>query len=154
MSFVPPARRTRRPLLALLALLLLLVIGYAVQAARPGSPHTPGPPASHGPAVTAAPRSSSSSGDTVALSALPPQAQSIVALIQSGGALPYSRDGIEFRNREGMLPRQRSGYYHEYTVPTPGEADRGPRRIITGLDGQFYYTPDHYATFRRVDVTR
>src|SRR6266568_2122192 len=32
--------------------------------------------------------------------------------------------------------------------------DRGGRPIITGKNGEYYYTPDHYETFRRVDVTR
>jgi ribonuclease T1 len=39
-------------------------------------------------------------------------------------------------------------------VSTPGSPDRGARRIITGRDGEFYYTADHYESFRRVDVAR
>jgi ribonuclease T1 len=36
-------------------------------------------------------------------------------------------------------------------VRTPGERDRGPRRIVTGdHDTQIFYTGDHYATFVRV----
>jgi ribonuclease T1 len=73
-------------------------------------------------------------------------------LIQAGGPFPYPRDGVVFRNAEGLLPQEPSGYYHEYTVPTPGEFDRGPRRIITGADGEFYYTADHYESFRRVEI--
>jgi len=59
-----------------------------------------------------------------------------------------------FNNAERRLPDEPRGYYREYTVPTPGSADRGARRIITGKNGEYYYTPDHYETFRRVDVTR
>ena len=59
-----------------------------------------------------------------------------------------------FQNREGRLPQQPRGYYREYTVATPGSSDRGARRIVAG--GQppevFYYTDDHYATFRRFEV--
>ncbi len=94
------------------------------------------------------------SGSSVALSALPLQAQQTVARIRAGGPFPYSRDGVVFVNREGVLPHRRSGYYHEYTVSTPGESDRGPRRIIAGGAGEFYYTADHYASFRRIDLLR
>ena len=55
-----------------------------------------------------------------------------------------------FGNREGLLPDQRSGYYREYTVPTPGSQDRGARRLVIGAAGEIYYTDDHYASFRRV----
>lgn len=87
---------------------------------------------------------------SVPLRALPPQAQQTIRLIQRGGPYPYSRDGIVFSNREGRLPRQARGYYHEFTVPTPGERTRGARRIISGQTDELYYTDDHYRTFRRV----
>jgi ribonuclease T1 len=73
-----------------------------------------------------------------------------VALVDQGGPFPYDRDGVVFENREGLLPGQRSGYYHEYTVPTPGETDRGARRIITGSAGELYWTDDHYRSFERI----
>ena len=85
---------------------------------------------------------------------MPAEARHTVALIQVGGPFPYSRDGIVFNNAEHHLPRHASGYYHEYTVPTPGESDRGARRIIVGLDGEYYYTADHYESFQRVDLSR
>ena len=60
--------------------------------------------------------------------------------------------GTVFSNREGVLPGQSSGYYHEYTVVTPGSPTRGARRIVTGEQAQEdYYTSDHYATFDLVD---
>jgi ribonuclease T1 len=71
-------------------------------------------------------------------------------LIAAGGPFPYRQDGIVFQNREGLLPRRPAGYYHEYTVDTPGSPDRGPRRIIAGSQGERYYTDDHYASFKRV----
>jgi ribonuclease T1 len=86
----------------------------------------------------------------VALAALPPEAAATVALIRDGGPFPYDRDGIVFENREGLLPDESSGYYHEYTVPTPGASDRGARRIIEGSAGELYWTDDHYRTFERI----
>lgn len=84
---------------------------------------------------------------TIAAAQLPLEARRTLRLIQQGGPFPYPRDGVTFQNREGMLPREPSGYYREYTVPTPGAGDRGARRIITGKNGERYYTPDHYRTF-------
>ncbi len=81
---------------------------------------------------------------------LPPEARQTVALIKAGGPFPYARDGVVFNNREGQLPQKARGYYHEFTVKTPGARDRGARRIITGRDGELYYTDDHYRTFKRV----
>ena len=81
---------------------------------------------------------------------LPHEARQTIALIKSGGPFPYSRDGVVFGNREGRLPKKARGYYHEYTVKTPGARDRGARRIISGREGELYYTDDHYRTFRRV----
>ena len=81
---------------------------------------------------------------------LPAEARQTIAIIKSGGPFPYSRDGVVFNNREGQLPKKARGYYHEYTVKTPGARDRGTRRIISGRDGELYYTDDHYRTFRRV----
>jgi ribonuclease T1 len=81
---------------------------------------------------------------------LPPQARETVAAIRAGGPFPYARDGAAFANREARLPKRERGYYHEYTVKAPGERGRGPRRIITGRGGEFYYTDDHYRSFRRI----
>lgn len=84
---------------------------------------------------------------------LPSQGRDTIRLIHSGGPFPYPRnDGVVFGNREGHLPKQTSGYYHEYTVKTPGASNRGTRRIITGggslRDPQYYYyTADHYDSF-------
>ncbi|MDQ6934694.1 MAG: ribonuclease N [Actinomycetota bacterium] len=83
---------------------------------------------------------------------LPVQARETIRLILHGGPFPYSRDGAVFGNFERLLPQEPTGYYHEYTVPTPGSADRGARRIIAGKDGQMYYTGDHYQSFSRIEV--
>lgn len=86
----------------------------------------------------------------VALSEVPRQAQETLALIQRGGPFPYRKDGSVFGNFERRLPIRERGYYREYTVPTPGSRDRGARRLVAGRGGEFYYTDDHYRTFRRI----
>lgn len=84
------------------------------------------------------------------LANLPPEARQTLALIKAGGPFPYERDGIVFGNFEKRLPLQARGYYREYTVKTPWRRDRGPRRIIAGQRDEYYYTDDHYRTFRRI----
>lgn len=86
----------------------------------------------------------------IALAELPPQARRTLRLIRSNGPFPHRRDGAVFGNREGILPRERRGYYREYTVETPGASTRGARRIVTGARGELYYTDDHYNSFRRI----
>jgi ribonuclease T1 len=81
---------------------------------------------------------------------LPREAVETLALIFEGGPFPYPQDGSTFENREGLLPEQARGYYQEFTVPTPGEDDRGPRRIVVGREGESFYTDDHYASFTEV----
>jgi len=87
---------------------------------------------------------------------LPAEAHATLQLIRRGGPFEYDRDGTVFQNREGRLPAEPRGYYREYTVPTPGSRDRGARRIVTGGDppSVYYYTDDHYRTFRRIEVSR
>jgi ribonuclease T1 len=96
---------------------------------------------------------------SVTLSDLPPEARQTLQLIQRGGPFPYpQKDGSSFANFARQLPAQTRGYYREYTVPTPGSRDRGARRIIAGegphgnvaVSGEYYYTDDHYRSFRRI----
>ena len=84
---------------------------------------------------------------------LPPEAIETLALIQRGGPFPYRKDGTTFQNRERLLPTKTRGYYREYTVPTPGARDRGARRIVAGGNPPevFYYTADHYSSFRQIE---
>lgn len=86
---------------------------------------------------------------------LPPEAGPVVERILRGGPFPYRQDGAVFGNREGRLPPRPRGHYREYTVPTPGLSHRGARRIVTGGDPptEWYYTADHYETFRPFRVT-
>jgi ribonuclease T1 len=137
--------------LALTALALYLALACQQPAGSPAPSVVPTSVAS--PASVATPRLTTDpvSGLTfVDLDELPPEAATTIALIASRGPFPYSQDGVVFSNREGILPPKSSGYYHEYTVETPGSDDRGARRIVTGADGEMYYTSDHYDSFQRI----
>lgn len=90
------------------------------------------------------------STNTVGAADLPREARQTLVLIKDGGPFPYDRDGIVFGNFEKRLPLQVRGYYREYTVKSPWRRDRGPRRIIAGERGEYFYTDDHYRTFRRI----
>jgi ribonuclease T1 len=90
----------------------------------------------------------------VAAADLPREGRDVLAQIRAGGPFRYERDGVVFGNRERKLPAQTSGYYHEYTVPTPGAKTRGARRIVCGgprkAPDACFYTNDHYRSFRRI----
>ena len=112
------------------------------------------------PSLADARRSAPESADstaamaTVTLSELPREGRSTYTLILRGGPFAHDKDGTVFGNRERILPRQSRGYYREYTVRTPGSRDRGARRIVAGsppeTSGEYYYTDDHYRSFRRI----
>lgn len=89
----------------------------------------------------------SSDAPSVSVAELPPEARTTLHLIKQGGPFPYARDGMLFGNRERKLPQRPRGYYHEYTVPTPGAHNRGARRIVCGSVPECYYSSDHYRTF-------
>lgn len=104
--------------------------------------------------VTATATAATTSVGSICYSALPSQAHDTLDLIEAGGPFPYDQDGVVFQNREGVLPGQATGYYHEYTVITPDSPTRGARRIVTGEETpEDYYTSDHYETFDLVDHT-
>lgn len=86
----------------------------------------------------------------IGLEELPAEAVETLQLIARGGPYPYDRDGATFQNREGLLPEEPDGYYAEYTVITPGEDDRGARRLVVGDGDEIYYTDDHYESFREL----
>lgn len=113
--------------------------------------------------------------EQIRVARLPGEAHQTLKLIQSNGPFPYERDGITFGNYEKRLPAARRGHYREYTVKTPGVRHRGARRIVVGCarvdgskgggsaaggtlvylancrdGGEFYYTDDHYRSFRRI----
>jgi ribonuclease T1 len=60
----------------------------------------------------------------VSVKELPPEARETLALIKQNGPLPYPQDGKSFSNRERRLPLR--------------------------AQGEFYYTEDHYHSFRRI----
>ncbi len=74
--------------------------------------------------------------------------------IERGEWLQFSHDGIVFENRERRLPTGPRGYYHEFVQPTPGDDGPGAQRVVIGRQGDVYYTPDHYRTFRKVRSPR
>lgn len=82
-------------------------------------------------------------------SQLPKEARETLALIKKGGPFPYSKDGTVFGNREKRLPIKPRGHYKEYTVKTPGARNRGARRIVAG-GNVYYFTDDHYESFKRI----
>jgi ribonuclease T1 len=94
------------------------------------------------------------SENSVTVAALPLQGQQTYRLILQGGPFPYDKDGVVFGNRERLLPAQKRGYYHEYTVKTPGSRDRGARRIVCGgqpkAPDACFYSDDHYSSFRKI----
>lgn len=97
--------------------------------------------------------------EAVALSALPREAQKTHRLVLAGGPFPYEKDGVVFGNRERILPRKTRGYYHEYTVPTPGARNRGAKRLVCGGKAPTspdicYYSDDHYASFRQIQTNQ
>jgi len=85
---------------------------------------------------------------------VPKEAQQTLALIAKGGPYPYPHDGAVFENSERIPAMEASGYYHEYTAFTPGEGDRGARRIITGAGNEWFYTADRFETFVRLEEGR
>ncbi|HWD05990.1 MAG TPA: ribonuclease domain-containing protein [Amycolatopsis sp.] len=149
----------RRITAALVGLLVLVLGGWLVKESVGGSSSAPATPSSSATAgasgVTAKLPGSDSGLPVEALSSLPSQVRDTWKLIEAGGPFPYPRnDDVVFQNREKVLPRKQSGYYHEYTVKTPGSPDRGPRRLVTGQQKELFYTGDHYASFVVVDPNR
>ena len=103
--------------------------------------------------AAAVPRTSGIQPD-VSVADLPLEARDVNMLIRKGGPFAFERDGVVFGNRERILPPEPRGYYHEYTVRTPGVSSRGARRIICGgptrQPDACWYTSDHYQTFQRI----
>jgi ribonuclease T1 len=138
-----------------------------VQGTRAGATATPSfrRPAKHGAllamalvaavSIGAQAKAPAGLGAEVSLGSLSPEARKTDQLIHSGGPFPYPRDGVVFGNYEKRLERKPRGYYHEYTVPTPGAHNRGARRIICGGNPPTepeacFFTEDHYNSFHRI----
>jgi guanyl-specific ribonuclease Sa len=131
---------------------LVVVVGYLYMQRHA----TDMPPAAPPITAPAAPPESDAPPSGQLPAFLPPEARRTLALIASGGPYPHSQDGTVFGNYEHLLPARPRGWYHEYTVETPGAHDRGARRIITGGNPPelYYYTDDHYRSFREFTVPR
>jgi ribonuclease T1 len=140
-------RVRREGALTLVVLGALLLVALAV-AAGGGLGSTAAAPS---PTRAGAERLDPVSGlPTIQRAALPPEARTTLDRIAGGGPFEHGEDGSVFQNRERLLPERPPGSYHEYTVETPGSADRGARRIVTGGPGEAYWTTDHYASFARI----
>lgn len=142
-----------------LAAVVLALAGIVLAACGPAAPAWEG----SGSRASVAPAASPASAPVTNSAAARPQGrgytfaaipagersavQAALEQIAAGGPFPHRRDGIVFANREGRLPPEPAGYYHEYTVETPGAADRGARRLVTGRGGEAYYSNDHYRSF-------
>ncbi len=136
-----------RKLLGIVILLAIAVAAWHQHDAAPAPGSTSG---------IGAPSATPHHDGTLAPQGLPAEAADTLARIAAGGPFEHAQDGTVFGNYEGLLPRQPRGYYHEYTVETPGARTRGARRIITGGTPPqvYYYTDDHYRSFRRLEVPR
>ena len=147
--------RSILPLLLLAGLVVLALfafggtgfLGQLTESTTPEAAST-AEPAPAAPAPPAPAPENPSGLPEVRESALPAEGRKILNLIRAGGPYRYSQDDQTFGNFERILPRRDRGYYREYTVPTPGEPDRGARRIVAGAGGDKYYTDDHYESFK------
>jgi ribonuclease T1 len=137
---VTPSASPRRttPFVALLALLIAATLGLA--GCGSGSSNSSSKSSNSAAAKPAGMAS-------IAEASLPAEARDVIKRIDDGSTFQYRQDGVTFQNRERLLPSEPSGYYREYTVVTPGAADRGARRLILGRKGELYYTQDHYGSF-------
>ncbi|WP_045760568.1 ribonuclease domain-containing protein [Xanthomonas albilineans] len=150
----------RKPVLLIAAVVLLIVGLWGIRALQQ-PPHPQFAPAlgAAAQAPYAVPRSMSRATPPATQTwpvFLPPEARAAIALIQHGGPFPHRQDGSVLANRDNRLPARPPGYYREYTIDTPSPSARGTERIVTGGDPPeaWYYSDDHDASFRNVQVPR
>ncbi|MEK7413199.1 MAG: ribonuclease domain-containing protein [Planctomycetota bacterium] len=140
---------------------VIIIVAVAVFQQSPEAPSAPGTPPRDRAATQTTPASTTNAAhaparwDTVGGSAItdPEQVRGIwdtLQMIKRGPPFPHRQDGVVFENREGRLARHPNGWWHEYTVVTPGAGDRGARRLVVGSDGEAWYTEDHYRTFSKL----
>lgn len=162
------SRKRPTPLLAILGLLAALAAGWWTTQGGGSAPSAPAPQA----APQAAPQPGPQPAPVPSLqaqdpAAWPPGTRAVpypkggaifrevnrtLDLIEAGGPFPFTRDGVEFQNRERLLP---PSDYREYTVVTPGENDRGARRLVVDQEnGVAWLTLDHYDSFEAVARVR
>lgn len=76
-----------------------------------------------------------------------------IADIEDGTPDRFRADREIYENHGSRLPDHPRGFWRAFTVITPSERDRGPRRLVVGRDGQVWFTRDHYKTFVRLQLT-
>jgi guanyl-specific ribonuclease Sa len=76
----------------------------------------------------------------IGYSRLSAAAKTVVDNVRGGAST-----GTTYENREGVLPACAAGYYKFFTVGTND-------RVISGKAGELAYTPDHYVTFKAIDL--
>ena len=81
---------------------------------------------------------------------LPTHVQDTITHLEGNGftkAPEGYRGGREFENRPlngiKQLPVKDEGYYREWDTK-PNSANRGTERLVTGQEGEIYYTNTHY----------
>jgi guanyl-specific ribonuclease Sa len=133
------------------ALLLSLLFFFTLRACSksnsgggPGWGFTQRPPSDPG---------SGSGITTLAFAELPKHVQRVVEhlrTVKHFRPLRGYKGGRAFRNREGLLPKQRN--YYEFDVhPFRPERSRGAERLVVDESKRFfYYTRDHYRTFTQI----
>lgn len=137
------------------AILALVAVYFGVDLGGNSSaePATTATATSTGTAAPATVASTAPGPGLPACGDLPAEAEDTATDIVAGGPYAYpDNDNRHFGNYEDVLPEERSDYYREYTVDTPGLNHRGARRIVTGGGTDtnpdvWYYTDDHYETF-------
>jgi ribonuclease T1 len=85
----------------------------------------------------------------VSIADLPREARQTLVLIKNGGRFPTVAMALPSATLKSSFPRNHAAI----TTNTRSRLlrnDRGPRRIISGQRGEFYYTDDHYKSFRRI----
>ena len=61
--------------------------------------------------------------------------------------------GDRFGNSEGLLPKAKGRVWIECDIDTNGARSRGAKRLLFSNDGLYYYTDDHYESFREVVIS-
>jgi len=140
--------------LVIIVVVIILAQGRLLRREQPAPSTSPQPATASVPADAVRQQTRSTDTPTpTAAAELPDGLKSTLDRIARGESFPHRDDGTVFGNREGLLPSQPYGYYHEYVHPTPGVRGPGARRVVIGRSGEVYYTSDHYRSFTRLDIT-
>ena len=78
--------------------------------------------------------------------ALPSHVQGVIEHLEGNGfksPMQNYKGGGLFENKEGYLPQQEKGHYQKWDT-TPNQGNRTAERLVTGKNGEMYYTNTHY----------